>query len=71
LLNNMKHETASYLHFFSDEKIFTVDAMANPRNTRWIANNISEVPAVMKTKYPASVMVLSIISSQCHAPSVH
>ncbi|UYV61582.1 hypothetical protein LAZ67_1005402 [Cordylochernes scorpioides] len=36
----------------------------NPRNDRWICKDPSEIPVVMHTKFPASVMVLGVISSE-------
>ncbi|UYV66041.1 hypothetical protein LAZ67_3006267 [Cordylochernes scorpioides] len=50
--------------FFSDEKNFDVDQKVNPRNDRWICKDPSEIPVVMHTKFPASVMVLGVISSE-------
>lgn len=66
LLTSLKHEAAGRLRFFSDEKIFTVDAKVNRRNDRWIALDPSEVPVVGKTKNPASVHVLLVVSSDGH-----
>ena len=37
LLSSLKHEAAGRLRFFSDEKIFTVDQVANRRYDRWLA----------------------------------
>lgn len=65
LLSSLKHSAAAgRIRFFSDEKIFTVDPMHNRRNSRWIAADPSEVPSVTKTKHPAHVMVLGVISSE-------
>ncbi|UYV68766.1 hypothetical protein LAZ67_6000748 [Cordylochernes scorpioides] len=47
-----------------DEKNFDVDQKVNPRNDRWICKDSSEIPVVMHTKFPASVMVLGVISSE-------
>lgn len=66
LLSSLKHEAAGRLRFFSDEKIFTVDAKVNRRNDRWIASDPSDVPVVGKTKKPASVHVLLVVSSEGH-----
>ncbi len=49
--------------FFSDEKIFSVDRSINKQNDRWLAKDPDSVPVVMKTKHPASVMCLAVISS--------
>ncbi|UYV77941.1 hypothetical protein LAZ67_15002969, partial [Cordylochernes scorpioides] len=64
LLNNLKHDSFGMLRFFSDEKNFDVDQKVNPRNDRWICKDPSEIPVVMHTKFPASVMVLGVISSE-------
>ncbi|UYV73232.1 IKK1 [Cordylochernes scorpioides] len=64
LLNNLKHDSFGMLRFFSDEKYFDVDQKVNPRNDRWICKDPSEIPVVMHTKFPASVMVLGVISSE-------
>ncbi|UYV75622.1 hypothetical protein LAZ67_13000780 [Cordylochernes scorpioides] len=64
LLNNLKHDSFGMLRFFSDEKNFDVDQKINPRNDRWICKDPSEIPVVMHTKFPASVMVLGVISSE-------
>ncbi|UYV78735.1 hypothetical protein LAZ67_16002604 [Cordylochernes scorpioides] len=64
LLNNLRHDSFGMLRFFSDEKNFDVDQKVNPRNDRWICKDPSEIPVVMHTKFPASVMVLGVISSE-------
>lgn len=67
LLNNVKHAAAGRAILFSDEKIFTVNAILNRRNDRWIGGGPSDVPDNVKytntTKHPASVMVFGLISS--------
>lgn len=63
LLNWMK-SNGSVIKFFSDEKIFTVDATFNKRNDRWIASSSSEVQHKTTTKKPASVMVLCVVSTE-------
>ena len=37
----------------------------------WIATNNRDVPRVMKTKFPATVMVLCVVSSEGHIMSPH
>ncbi|UYV78053.1 hypothetical protein LAZ67_15003314 [Cordylochernes scorpioides] len=64
LLNSLKHDSFGMLRFFFDEKNFEVDQKVNPRNDRWICKDPSEIPVVMHTKFPASVMVLGVISSE-------
>jgi len=62
ILNSLK-STGGFLHFFSDEKIFTVDRSINRQNSRWICREPLEVPMVFTSKNPASVMVLGVICS--------
>lgn len=64
LLNDIKHESAGFIRFFSDEKIFFQDQKVNRQNDRWICQNAYDVPAIMHSKFPASVMVLGVISSE-------
>lgn len=64
LLSSLKHEASGRLRFFSDEKIFTVDASFNRRNDRWLAQDPADVPIVMTTNHPASVHVLLVVSSE-------
>jgi hypothetical protein len=53
-----------FLRFFSDEKIFTVDAKINSRNDSWLAQDPKDVPIVSRTKFPASIHVLGVVSSE-------
>ncbi|RLU25090.1 hypothetical protein DMN91_003182 [Ooceraea biroi] len=64
LLCSLKHEAAGRIRFFSDEKIFTVDAKVNRRNDRWLAHNPEDIPVVGKTKFPANIHVLSVVSKR-------
>ena len=64
LLNKLKRpKESNMLWFFSDEKNFCQDQAHNRRNHRWIAMCPNDVPRVMKTKFPNTVMVFSVISS--------
>ena len=67
----MKHVAAGRLRFFSDEKIFIVDAKVNRRNDRWLAKDPSDVPVVGRSKFPASVLVLDVVSSEGHVMPPH
>ena len=64
LLNDLKHQSAGMLRFFSDEKNFLQDRITNRRNDRWLADSPEDVPICMHTKYPAHVMVLGVVSSK-------
>ena len=59
------------LWFFSDEKNFYQDQVHNSQNHRWIATNNRDVPRVMKTKFPATVMVFGVVSSEDHILPPH
>lgn len=62
LMNKLKRSPK--IKFFSDEKKFIVDQSINRQNDRWLAYEPEDVPIVMKTKNPSSVMVLGVISSK-------
>jgi len=62
LLSHLKN-TGGDIRIFVDEKKFVVDEVANRRNSRVIALNLSEVPPVMKSKHPASSMVFGAVAS--------
>ncbi len=59
------------IRLFSDESIFTVDGVYNPKNDRWIAEERASVPPVMRTKYPIKIMIFSVISSDGKAMLAH
>jgi hypothetical protein len=52
------------LWFFSDEKNFCQDQVHNRQNHRWVAMCPKDIPRVMKTKLPATVMVFGVVSSE-------
>jgi len=65
LLTKLKHPQApGQLIFFSDEKNFSQDQKVNWKNNRWLCSDAEEVPIVMSTKFPATVMVLGVISNE-------
>ena len=41
------------------------------KNDRWISTNKRDVPRVMKTKFPATVMVFGMVSSEGHIMPPH
>ena len=63
LLNELKHGSSGHVRFFSDEKKFIQDKLHNRQNNRFITDDLEEVPIVMSTKFPTSVMVLSVVPS--------
>jgi hypothetical protein len=65
LLYRLKAPAANgQLIFFLDEKIFSQDQKVNRENNRWLCSDISEVPIVMAIKFPATVIVLGVISNE-------
>ena len=64
LICSLKHDAAGRLRFFSDEKMFVVDPKINRKNDRWLAEDPEEVPVIGKSKCPASVHVLGVVSSE-------
>ena len=52
------------LWYFSDEKNLCNDQVYNSQKHRWIATNNRDVTRVMKTKFPATVMVFGVVSSE-------
>ena len=71
MLLSMKHEAASRIRFFSNEKIIAVDSMINWRNNRYLCQDLVDVPVKMMPKHPASVMVLGVVSSLGHVMPPH
>ena len=62
LLCHLKNK-GGHVRIFVDEKKFIVDEIANRQNTRVIACDPSEVPPVMQSKNPASVMIFADVAS--------
>ena len=52
------------LIFYSDEKNFTQDQKVNRKNNRWLCSDPTDVPIVMSTKFPKTVMVLGVVSNK-------
>ena len=63
LLNELKHGLSVHVRFFSDEKKFIQDKLHNRQNDRFITNDPEEVSIVMSTKFPTSVTVLGVVST--------
>lgn len=43
--------------------MWTVDRARNAKNDRWLAYQVEDVPPIMKTKHPASAMMLGVVAS--------
>ena len=63
LLDELKHGSSGHVRFFLDEKKFIQDKLHNQKNDRFITDDPEEVSIVMSTKFPTSVMVLGVVSS--------
>ena len=51
--------------------MFSADPSCDSQNQRWIATNNRDVPRVMKTKFPATIMVFGVVSSEGHIMPPH
>ena len=51
---------------FLRRKNFDQDQKVNQRNDRWLCADSTEVPTVMHTKFPATVMVFGVVSREGH-----
>eukprot|EP00095_Tigriopus_kingsejongensis_P011540 snap_masked-scaffold33_size549341-processed-gene-2.6 protein:Tk11540 transcript:snap_masked-scaffold33_size549341-processed-gene-2.6-mRNA-1 annotation:"Importin-11" len=67
IITFLKKKPADQVLIFSDEKIFTVDAVSNSRTTRYIAKRPEDVhPSVRyqgRSKHPAGAMMLGVVGS--------
>jgi hypothetical protein len=64
LLTKIKHSTVpNQPIFFSDEKNFIQDQKVNRRNISWHCSDPTDVPVVLATKFPATVMDLGVVSN--------
>ncbi len=53
------------------QHMLSTDPSYASRNHRWTATNNRDVPRVMKTKFPATVMVFDVVSSEGHIMLPH
>ena len=53
------------------QHMLSTDPSYDSQNHRWIAANNKDVPRVMKTKFPATVMVFGVVSSEGHIMPPH
>ena len=51
--------------------IFSTNPSYYSQNHRWIATNNRDVPRVMKTKFPATVRIFGVVSSESHIMPPH
>ncbi len=70
ILNNLKSH-GNCIVFFSDKKMWTVDRTKNSRNDRFLTSSRSNIPAVYRTKNPASSMKLGVMASTGEVMPIH
>ncbi|KYQ50144.1 hypothetical protein ALC60_10777, partial [Trachymyrmex zeteki] len=58
LLCSLRNNAAGF-RFFSNEKIFTVDAKINRRNDRWLAHDPEDVLIVARTSFLPNITLLN------------
>ena len=51
--------------------MLSTDLSYDRQNHRWIATNNWDVPREMKTKFPATIMVMGVVSSEDHIMPPH
>ena len=51
--------------------MLSTDPSYDSQKHRWIATNNRGVPRVMKTKFPATVMIFGVVSSEGHIMPPH
>ena len=72
LLSKVKHPAEPQtIWFFSDEKNFCQDQKHNTQNNRWLAYSTKDIPRVMQTKFPQTVMVFGCVSSEGDVMPLH
>ena len=65
MLNKRDRRCAAVQHMFSTDPSYDNRTIASTLKMQiWIATNNRDVPKVMKTKFPATVMVFGVVSSE-------
>ena len=60
-----------YNSYYLPIQVMTTGSLPEPSMQIWIATNNRDVPRVMKTKYPATVMAFGVVSSGGHIMPPH
>ena len=72
MFNEQDQRCATVQHMLSTDPSYDNRAIASTLKMQiWIATNNRDVPSVMKTKFPATVMVFDVVSSEGHIMSPH
>ena len=72
MFNERDRRCAAVQHMLSTDPSYDNRTIATTFKMQiWIAMKNRDVPSVMKTKFPATVMVFRVVSSQCHIMPPH
>ena len=72
ILNERDRRCAAVQHMLSTDPTYDNRTIASTLKMQiWIATNNGDVPRVMKTKFPATVMVFGVVSSEGHIIPPH
>ena len=72
MFNEQDQRCAAVQHMLSTDPSYDNRTIASTLKMQiWIATNNRDVPRVMKTKFPAMVMVFSVVSSEGHIMPPH
>ena len=72
MFNERDRRCAAVQHMFFTDPSYDNRTIASTLKMQiWIATNNRDVPRVMKTKFPATVMVFGVVSSEGHIMSPH
>ena len=72
MFNELDRRCAAVQHMLSTDQSYDNRTIASTLKMQiWIATNNRDVPRVMKTKFPATVMVFGVVSSEGHIMPLH
>ena len=72
MFNERDRRCTDVQHMFSTDPSYDNRTIASTLKMQtWIATNSRDVPRVMKTKFPATVMVFGVVSSEGHMMPPH
>ena len=72
IFNERDRRCAAVQRMLSTDPSYDNRAIASTLNMQiWIATNDKDVPSVRKTKFPATVMVFGVVSSEGHIMPPH
>ena len=72
MLNERDRRCIAVQFLLSSDETYDNGTIASTFKTKiWIATNNRDMPRVMKTKFPATVMVFGVLSSESHIMPPH